>query len=149
MKKKFEDILKELDSYTKTNENVKNSKKREHVLSALYHSNSHLSSDDVYKIVKENYDKSIGIATVYRVLSFLEDAGFVDFITLHGTKYYEINDDLHHDHIICIKCGAVEEFYDKDIEKLQENAASKLGFKLLDHKLSLFGVCKNCQKEDK
>lgn len=148
MKKSFEELLNRLKRYTDTHTNVKNSKKREHVLSAIYDSKAHLSSDDIYKIVKEKYDRDIGIATVYRVLSFLEEAKLVEFITINGTKYYEINDELHHDHIICIRCGVVQEFCDKEIEKLQEEAARRLGFRLIDHKLTLFGVCEKCQKEN-
>lgn len=149
MKKKFEEILERLKHYTNTHSNVKNSKKREYVLNAIYNSKAHLSSDEIYKIVKERYDKDIGIATVYRILSFLEEAKLVEFITINGTKYYEIKDDKHHDHIICLKCGVVKEFCDKEIERLQEDVAKKLGFKLVDHKLILFGICEKCQKEER
>lgn len=149
MDKAFEDLLGKLDVYTKKHPHLKNSSKREYVLKALFFSDAHLSSDEIYKKVKSDYDPSIGIATIYRVLSFLEEGGFLKSITINGIKYYEIDNDKHHDHIICVRCGKVVEFCDESIEKKQSGIARKNGFKLVDHYMALYGVCAECQKEEK
>lgn len=149
MDKEFASLLEKLDSYTKTHPHVKNSAKREHVLKALYDSSGHLNSDEIYQKVKNDYDPSIGIATVYRVLSFLEESGFLKSITINTVKYYEIDNDKHHDHIICIMCGKVVEFFDESIEKKQSLIAKKNGFVLVDHYMALYGLCEDCQKKNK
>jgi Fur family ferric uptake transcriptional regulator len=101
----------------------------------------HLSAEDIYKIMI-NAGEDVGLATVYRVLTQFEQAGLL--IRHHfesGKAVFELNTGGHHDHIVCIKCGRVEEFYDAEIEKRQESAAAKLGFKMQDHSLTIYGVC--------
>ena len=106
----------------------------------------HLSAEDVYKqLLSDN--EGIGLATVYRVLTQFESAQLV--IRHHfegGHSVFELADSPHHDHIVCVKCGRVEEFSDRDIEDRQRNIATKLGFELTDHKLNLFGLCTGCKK---
>ncbi|MDO9365777.1 MAG: ferric iron uptake transcriptional regulator [Methylotenera sp.] len=101
----------------------------------------HLSAEDIYKIMI-NSGEDVGLATVYRVLTQFEQAGLL--IRHHfesGKAVFELNAGGHHDHIVCIKCGRVEEFYDAEIEKRQEAAAAKLGFTMQDHSLTIYGVC--------
>ncbi|MDO9205228.1 ferric iron uptake transcriptional regulator [Methylotenera sp.] len=101
----------------------------------------HLSAEDIYKVMI-NAGEDVGLATVYRVLTQFEQAGLL--IRHHfesGKAVFELNTGGHHDHIVCIKCGRVEEFYDAEIEKRQESAAAKLGFKMQDHSLTIYGVC--------
>lgn len=101
----------------------------------------HLSAEDIYKIMI-NSGEDVGLATVYRVLTQFEQAGLL--IRHHfesGKAVFELNAGGHHDHIVCIKCGRVEEFYDAEIEKRQESAAAKLGFSMQDHSLTIYGVC--------
>ncbi len=105
----------------------------------------HVSAEDVYKMLLEN-DEEIGLATVYRVLTQFEDAGLV--IRHHfegGHSVFEIAPDHHHDHLVCVKCGRVEEFEDNEIEKRQIAIAKAKGFELTDHKLNLYGLCPECQ----
>ncbi len=107
----------------------------------------HLSAEDVYKaLIMANED--VGLATVYRVLTQFESAGLV---TRHhfegGHSVFEMTAVDHHDHIVCNHCGVVEEFFDEIIENQQEMIAAKLGFKITDHSMYLYGICKNCQKE--
>lgn len=106
----------------------------------------HLSAEDVYKqLLIAN--EEIGLATVYRVLTQFESAALV--IRHHfegGYSVFELAGTGHHDHIVCLKCGKVEEFSDREIEKRQRNIAAKLGFALTDHKLNLFGFCADCQE---
>lgn len=106
----------------------------------------HLSAEKVYKILL-NEGEEIGLATVYRVLTQFETAGLV---TRHhfegGNSIFEINKGSHHDHVVCVKCGRVDEFTDESIEKRQEEIAAKLGYSLTDHCLYLYGFCANCKR---
>lgn len=101
----------------------------------------HLSAEDIYKILlTENMD--VGLATVYRVLTQFEQAGLLHrnhFET--GKAVFELNEGSHHDHLVCLDCGRVEEFYDEDIEKRQQNIAMERGFKIAEHALALYGNC--------
>jgi Fur family ferric uptake transcriptional regulator len=101
----------------------------------------HLSAEDVYKaLIGEGMD--VGLATVYRVLTQFEQAGLLTrqhFET--GKAVFELNQGGHHDHLLCLQCGRVEEFYDAEIEKRQNEVARKAGFELRGHSLSLYGDC--------
>lgn len=106
----------------------------------------HFSAEDVYKALIEA-DEDVGLATVYRVLTQFETAGLV--MRHHfegGHSVFELNTDDHHDHIVCTKCGKVEEFFDEMIEQQQEKIAEKLGFSITDHSLYIYGICPSCQK---
>jgi len=106
----------------------------------------HLTAEKVYKILL-NDNEEIGLATVYRVLTQFETAGLV---TRHhfegGNSVFELNKGSHHDHIVCMKCGKVDEFTDNVIEKHQEDIAEKLGYELTDHSLYLYGFCSACKQ---
>lgn len=101
----------------------------------------HLSAEDVYKILlSENMD--VGLATVYRVLTQFEQAGLLSrnhFET--GKAVFELNQGSHHDHLVCLDCGRVEEFFDEQIEKRQQKIALERGFNLAEHALALYGHC--------
>ena len=101
----------------------------------------HMSAEDVYKtLLAENID--IGLATVYRVLTQFEQAGLLSRSNFEaGKAVFELNEGTHHDHLVCLTCGRVEEFYDAQIEKRQQKIAAERGFILQDHALSLYGVC--------
>ena len=111
----------------------------------------HMSAEDVYRRLLE-LNEDIGLATVYRVLTQFESAGLV---TRHhfegGTAVFEINEGLHHDHIVCIDCGRVEEFSDDSIEDRQRSIAAQHGFDITDHSLTLHGRCvrENCPHRSK
>jgi len=107
--------------------------------------NRHLNAEQVYKIlISEN--EEIGLATIYRVLTQFEAAGLV---TRHhfegGNSVFELNKGQHHDHIVCVKCGKVDEFTDELIEERQDQIAKKLGYELTDHSLYLYGLCSKCR----
>ena len=101
----------------------------------------HMSAEDVYRRLLE-LNEDIGLATVYRVLTQFESAGLV---TRHhfegGTAVFELNEGTHHDHIVCVDCGRVEEFSDENIEERQRAIAARLGFEITDHALTLHGHC--------
>jgi len=106
----------------------------------------HLTAEKVYKILLSE-DEDIGLATVYRVLTQFEAAGLV---TRHhfegGNSVFELAKGDHHDHILCMKCGKVDEFSDELIEARQKEIAQKLGYELTDHSLYLYGYCAACKK---
>ena len=101
----------------------------------------HLSAEDVYKILI-NTGEDVGLATVYRVLTQFEEAGLLSRHHFEsGKAVFEINEGTHHDHIVCVKCGRVEEFYDEEIEKRQQQAAESRGFNMQEHSLMIYGIC--------
>jgi Fur family ferric uptake transcriptional regulator len=101
----------------------------------------HLSAEDVYKKLLET-GQEIGLATVYRVLTQFEGAGLVIRHSFEGGRsVFELNNEGHHDHMLCLECGQVFEFVDKVIEERQKQVASEAGFALEDHSLYLYGVC--------
>ena len=104
----------------------------------------HLSAEDVYKILIIT-GEDVGLATVYRVLTQFEEAGLLSRHHFEsGKAVFELNEGTHHDHIVCVKCGRVEEFYDAEIEKRQHAVAKVQGFTIADHSLSIYA---NCTKE--
>ncbi len=105
----------------------------------------HMSAEDVYKILLGE-DESIGLATVYRVLTQFEDAGLVIRHNFEGDRaVFELNDEDHHDHMVCVSCGGVIEFIDQRIEELQDKVAHDHDFGIQDHSLTLYGICKKCK----
>ncbi len=106
----------------------------------------HMSAEDVYKALLEA-DEEIGLATVYRVLTQFETAGLVERHNFEGGQaVFELSEGDHHDHLLCVKCGRVDEFIDETIEKRQQDIAEKFGYKITDHCLYIYGVCSECQK---
>jgi Fur family transcriptional regulator, ferric uptake regulator len=107
----------------------------------------HMTAEDVFKVLlMENAD--VGLATVYRVLMQFEQAGILSRNHFEaGKAVFELNEGTHHDHLVCLDCGRVEEFFDAEIEKRQRNVAQTRGFELQDHSLALYGSCtkKNCE----
>jgi len=101
----------------------------------------HLTADDVYRmLLSENMD--IGLATVYRALTQFEQAGLLKRSNFEsGKSIFELNEGSHHDHLVCLQCGRVEEFFDPEIEKRQHKIARERGFSLQDHALALYGNC--------
>ena len=120
---------------------------RMRVLDIIRHSDSrHLSAEDVFKrLLEQGCD--VGLATVYRTLSQLEGAGLLLRNVFEGGKaVYEINEGVHHDHLICLTCGRVDEFSNDAIEALQLQVAKKHGYELANHRLALYGRCPACAR---
>lgn len=108
----------------------------------------HMTAEDVFKVLL-NEGSDIGLATVYRVLMQFEQAGILSRNHFEaGKAVFELNEGTHHDHLVCVVCGRVEEFYDAEIEKRQQAIAKERGYVLQDHALSLYVVCNRpeCQK---
>lgn len=109
----------------------------------------HMTAEDVYRLLLAE-QSDIGLATVYRVLTQFEQAGLLSRNHFEaGKAVYELNDDEHHDHLVCLSCGKVEEFFDAEIERRQHNIAKQHGWTLEDHAMSLYGHCGDCQKKQR
>ena len=101
----------------------------------------HMTAEDVYKVLLAE-GSDIGLATVYRVLMQFEQAGILSRNHFEaGKAVFELNEGKHHDHLVCVNCGRVEEFYDAEIERRQQEIAAERGSKLHDHALSLYSEC--------
>lgn len=101
----------------------------------------HMTAEDVFRVLLEERS-DVGLATVYRVLTQFEQAGILSRSSFEsGKAIYELNEGKHHDHLVCLDCGLVEEFNDPEIEARQHSVATSRGFVLQDHALSLYGNC--------
>ena len=120
------------------------------ILEILEHADTrHHTAEDVYKCLLDSGEE-IGLATVDRVLTQFESAGLVIRHNFEGGRsVYELNDEGHHDHLVCVECGQVFEFYDKTIEERQHKVAEAAGFELHDHSLYLYGVCEGMRTRGK
>jgi Fur family ferric uptake transcriptional regulator len=109
----------------------------------------HMGAEDVYKKLLE-LKEDIGLATVYRVLTQFEKAGLVIRHSFEGGRsVFELDDEGHHDHMLCLECGEVFEFFDKIIEERQRQVSKDAGFVLDDHSLYMYGVCEGMKKNGK
>jgi len=105
----------------------------------------HFSAEDVYKNLLDAGEE-IAFATVYRVLTQFENAGLVLRHNFEGGRsVFELDRGQHHDHMVCVKCNTVTEFYDQEIEERQKTVAQKYDFELQDHSLYMYGICKECK----
>ena len=136
---KFKTILKE--------NSLKFTKQRELILNFLYNNDDHFTPEDIYMLLKKEYPGiNIGIATVYRTLTLLEESGIVSSISFGAQgKKYELGLKKHHDHLICSKCGEIIEFFDETIEERQKEIAKKFNFQMHDHTMKIVGLCEKCQ----
>jgi Fur family ferric uptake transcriptional regulator len=138
---KFQILLKE--------NTLKFTKQRELVLKFLYENEGHFTPEDIYTLLKKQHPTiTIGIATIYRTLGLLETSEIASSISfgVQGKKY-ELGLKKHHDHLICINCGNIIEFFDPIIEQKQEEIAKKFHFKMTDHTMKIIGLCQTCQKD--
>lgn len=104
----------------------------------------HLSAEDIYRLLLDSGEE-IGLATVYRVLTQFEEAGLVIRHNFAGDQaVFELDSGSHHDHLVCVKCRGVEEFTDLEIEKRQQQIATRAGFTITDHSLNIYGICQTC-----
>jgi Fur family ferric uptake transcriptional regulator len=128
---------------------LKSTNQRNKILKIFVDAGQHLSAEELYDRVKKIYP-GIGYATVYRTLKLLAEAGLAQERRFEDgvTRYEHTSLDAHHDHLICTKCGAIIEFENKRIEALQQDVARKNRFQVQSHKLELYGLCADCQKNN-
>ena len=143
----YETILIEFKELLKRN-NLKYTKQREIILESLYNNQEHLTPELLHDVIQNRFpDIKIGIATVYRTLSLLEDSEMVTSLSFGAAgKKYELDNKNHHDHMICTQCNNIIEFVNDDIERLQEEVARKINFKISNHSMQIYGTCQTCQQ---
>lgn len=141
-----ENFIKELKELVHT-KGMKYTEQRAIILEILLMADGHLNADEIHQIVRKKYPQSnIGIATIYRTLSFLEESNLISSISfgIEGKKY-ESNTKEHHDHLICTSCSAIFEFVDNEIESRQKKIAKEQNFKIQSHSMQIYGLCAKCQ----
>ena len=126
---------------------LKSTAQRDYIADTFFRTNTHISLDELLKKVKRK-TPNIGYATVYRTMKLLTDSGLAIARQFGDgqTRYENLPEDGHHDHMICIKCSKIAEFQNQKIEQLQSEMAKKLGFTVVNHKLELYGYCQACAK---
>ncbi len=124
---------------------LKSTKQRDTILDCFLSCDQHLSTEELYLKIKKN-SPGIGFATVYRTLKLFAESGIAREIQFGDgqTRYEHLQAGEHHDHLVCKRCGAIVEFENETIEKLQSEVARDHGFTIINHKLELYGICKNC-----
>jgi Fur family ferric uptake transcriptional regulator len=124
---------------------LKSTRQRDEIASWFFAVKGHLSADAIYRAV-QHMSPGIGFSTVYRTMKLLCESGLVSERHFRdGEALYE-NVSEHHDHCICTSCGKIIEFENEKIEELQEAVARKFGFRLVTHKMELYGLCGECRK---
>lgn len=125
---------------------LRSTTQRRLVAEVFFRSDGHLSIDEVLALVRKR-DPKVGYATVYRTMKLLVQSGVASARQFGdtATRFEIAHGDEHHDHLICVECGAIIEFEDAGIERLQDAVAERHGFKLQRHKHELYGVCRDCQ----
>lgn len=138
---RFKQLLKDLG--------MNHSVQKEYVLKTLFdNEGKHFSAEELLYEVKSKYKTRISIATIYRILSQLEQLRVVKSVSLESlsNKLYELNFSHHHDHMICLQCQLIIEFKETKLENLQLQIAKKYNFEIQSHSLLIYGVCEQCQK---
>lgn len=145
----YNQLLEDFKKLLKKN-NLKFTIQREVILESLYDSEEHLTPESLQQVIQNKYSElKVGIATVYRTLSLLEDSKMVTSLSFGAQgKKYELGAKNHHDHLICTVCGNITEFVDEQIEIRQHKIADELGFKMQDHSMQIYGICKECQEKN-
>ncbi|ORJ59558.1 transcriptional repressor [Geothermobacter hydrogeniphilus] len=124
---------------------LKTTKQREIILDAFLRASTHPSTEELFLKIRRKHP-TVGYATVYRTLKLFADCGIAEERNFGDgqTRYEWTGDERHHDHLICTRCGAILEFEDADIEKLQQQVAFRHGFTIASHRLELYGTCRRC-----
>ncbi|MEO0128613.1 MAG: transcriptional repressor [candidate division WOR-3 bacterium] len=139
----------ELTKYSKKHK-LKSSQKRKFIIDYFLSQNKHLSTEDLYIMIK-NKKLKIGYSTIYRTLKLLAECGLASIHHFEKgiTRFEPVHKKSHHDHLICIKCGSITEFTNQEIEKIQKRIARKYNFSVSDHKLEIYGLCLKCARKEK
>ena len=126
---------------------LKHTKQREAILEAFLETTGHVTSEDLYQRIRGKHP-NIGFTTVYRTMKLLSECGLAEARNFGDgqTRYEAAVGRHHHDHLICTQCGAIIEFENNRIEALQEMVARRHGFRVISHKMELYGLCRDCQR---
>ena len=145
----FAEVTRRFEDYLRK-ENRKLTPQRQRILDKVFATSEHFTADTLYGWLREEEGPKVSRATVYRTLEVLTRGGFVEGLDTGdgGLVYEHVMGQEHHDHIICMGCGRIEEFHDEEIEQLQIKAAQAKGFTLVSHLLRLSGYCSECQAKN-
>ncbi|MBL8857278.1 MAG: transcriptional repressor [Planctomycetes bacterium] len=143
-----EQIVQRFERFLKTR-SLKLTAQRRKIFDRAFGTHEHFSAETLYGWLKDEPGENVSRATVYRTLALLLDGGFVEALDAgRGELVYEhVLGHAHHDHMVCLECGKIEEFHDERIEELQLEACKKKGFQLVSHDLRLRGYCRGCAKK--
>jgi Fur family ferric uptake transcriptional regulator len=124
---------------------LRSTEQRRQIVEAFFESSEHVTLDELLERVR-TVDSRVGYATVYRTMKMLTEGGVAHEQKFgDGLTRYELADgDAHHDHLICVSCGSIQEFEEPLIEDLQDKVATRYGFRVHHHKHELYGLCRNC-----
>jgi Fur family ferric uptake transcriptional regulator len=141
---KTDEELKVVESYVRK-KGLRWTAQRQLIANVALTTHSHFTAEELLELCRER-DPAVSRATVYRTLAMLEEAGFVEGLDTGdgGRKFEHVLGHAHHDHMVCTSCGRIIEFTDEQLEKRQEMAARKHGFRIDSHSLKLFGKCRAC-----
>lgn len=142
------DIQKRFESFLKERE-LKLTNPRRLIFERAFATHEHFSAEELYAALKDEPGDKVSRASVYRTLALLLEGGFLEALDTGGSelKYEHVLGHEHHDHMLCLECGRIEEFQDERIEELQRENCKKRGFTLVSHDLRLRGYCKACAKK--
>jgi Fur family ferric uptake transcriptional regulator len=128
---------------------LRRTSQRDEILREITLCGGHITADELYERIKKK-NPNIGFATISRNLKLLCEAGILEEIKIGVQKArFELTSRGHHDHLICVRCGRFIEIFSNKIESLQEELAKENGFKIIRHRLDIFGICKDCQRRTK
>lgn len=129
---------------------LKSSRQRDEIARIFFSIEGHVNLDELYRHTAR-FDSRIGYTTVYRTLKLLTECGLAKETKFADgqTRYENIDQGEHHDHLICSSCGKIIEFRDNRIEQLQEEIAARHHFVIKDHKMEIYGTCSDCPENDK
>ena len=127
---------------------LKRTEQRETILDVFLRSKRHLTVEELYDLVKHK-DPTIGLTTVYRTMKLFSECNLAraNHFEEGRVRYEQQHKTAHHDHMICQTCGETIEFVHPQIEKLQEKVAREYGFRITNHRMEIYGLCENCQKQ--
>jgi Fur family ferric uptake transcriptional regulator len=139
------EIVRRFEAFLRARD-LKLTAQRRRILDRAFATHEHFSAEALYAWLRDEPGPAVSRATVYRTLALLQEGGFVEALDAgRGELVYEhVLGHQHHDHLLCLSCGRIEEFHDPRIEALQAQAARRKGFVLVDHDLRLRGYCKAC-----
>lgn len=147
---KHETIRRSFQAFLKGH-SLKMTPQRRRVFERVFATHEHFSAEELYGWLRAEEGAAVSRATVYRTIGLLLEGGFIDSLdTGRGELVYEHTlGHKHHDHMVCMECGRIEEFHDDAIEELQRQAAQKRGFKIVSHDHRLLGYCRGCVRAGK
>lgn len=133
--------------HTLKQKKLRNTRQRQQILEVFFSTDGHLTVDELYEKVKKINPK-IGYATIHRTLKLLAECGIAEGIKIGNQKivYEHKYGRKHHDHLMCLKCGKFIEIFSEELENIQDEVANKHNFKVIDHKLIIYGLCEKCRK---